>query len=188
MKFQSADEAILYYLENRKKASSGGGPSMYGYPEFPAFCPNKSCGRQGPPRSHDTKGNGVEYFCGKCLTNWPFAYSYVFARQLAGGGGSRGSSAMERAGDLAPIFSEFSGTPELKAPDYAGIYTRYFEAPSSVRSIANVAEVATETRFDGRRWQESDVRRAISRSRKWLTRRLTGVGLLERCELQGVGT
>lgn len=117
--------------------------------------------------------------CSTCGTPWQFENAMIPANVFASGRGVGVPWRVETAATLDLIIDRLFETPDLERGQ-AAIYTGWL--CKGTKSLEQVAHDATKKRFQGREWALRDVRRAVSRSRRWLEAELDGRGLLQETE------
>lgn len=177
MSFYGPDAAILAAYQAHESASSPKTPSMgQAGRDYADRCANlKKCGRRGTRIETLGKMGALVMRCSRCGTPWEWTEAYILAGQAHSGRGGRPPSALERTAELCVIVAALERTSALAAGE-AEIYITWLIVGS--KSIEALARVAARQRFAGRDWAPRDVRRAIARSRRWLSAELDRRGLL----------
>lgn len=179
MKFPGPDGAVLAWHSAQEDASTPRGTSFgQSGRDYDSRCSNARCRRMGTRITTYHKGIPIPK-CSTCGTPWQFENAMIPANVFASGSGVGVPWRVERAATLDLIIDRLFETPDLDLGQ-AAIYTGWL--CKRTKSLEQVALDATAKRFAGRDWALRDVRRAVSRSRRWLEFELDGRGLLQKTE------
>ncbi len=130
------------------------------------------------PRCHgdvyhetESRWGGVVEVCKSCGAPWPTKPACVPKGifQTSGPRSRRGTSAIVRAGDVLELVSR---VPEPTLTIYACWLITGL-------GYAKTAEIANERGWQGAPWNDTLVRRAVARGRRWLRAELDAAGVLQ---------